>query len=86
MQITNISDAKAHLSSLIKKVQQTRKPIIIGKAGHPIAMLMPYQSDQTPRKLGGSWENNVWVAEDFDGTDQEIIDSFYNSDIFPDKS
>ena len=34
MQITNISDAKASLSQLIKKVQETNEPIIC-KAGPP---------------------------------------------------
>ena len=38
MQITNISEAKASLSYLIKKVQETDEPIIIGKAGEPVAV------------------------------------------------
>lgn len=35
--------------------------------------------------LGGSWEGNVEVAEDFDGPDEMLVESFYNSSIFPDK-
>ena len=89
MQITNISDAKASLSSLIKQVQETNEPIIIGKAGNPIAILSAFKKDESPRKLGGSWEGNVKVMNGFsDGadsnTDQVITDSFYNSTLFPD--
>ncbi len=80
MQITNISDAKASLSSLIKQVQETNEPIIIGKAGNPIAILSAFKKDNSPRKLGGSWEGNVTITDDFD---QAITDSFYNSTLFP---
>ena len=56
MQITNISEAKASLSHLVKMVQEMKEPIIIGKAGKPVAIFSAYQKDTSPRKLGGSWE------------------------------
>ena len=43
MHITNISDAKANLSRLIKIVQETDEPIIIAKAGQPVAVLSVYK-------------------------------------------
>ncbi len=86
MQITNISEAKSQLSSLIKKVQETKEPIIIGKAGKPVAILSEYKQDTSPRKLGGSWEGKTWIAEDFDKTDEEITNSFYESKLFPDEN
>ncbi|MFV2056368.1 MAG: type II toxin-antitoxin system Phd/YefM family antitoxin [Thiohalomonadales bacterium] len=82
MQITNISDAKANLSHLIKRVQENNETIIIGKAGKPVAVLSAYKEDDSPRKLGGSWEGKVIINADSENT---IIDSFYNSKIFPDK-
>lgn len=85
MHITNISEAKASLSHLIKMVQETNEPIIIGKAGKPVAVLSSYKEDTSPRKLGGSWENKVEIAEDFDELDNILVDSFYNSSIFPEK-
>ena len=85
MQITNISEAKASLSHLIQLVQETNEPIIIGKAGKPVAVLSAFREDRTPRKLGGSWEGKVEIAEDFDEPDEMLVDSFYNSSIFPDK-
>ena len=85
MHITNISEAKASLSQLIKMVQETNEPIIIGKAGKPVAVLSAFQEDSSPRKLGGSWEGKVKISDDFDQTDKTLIDSFFNSTIFPDK-
>jgi prevent-host-death family protein len=86
MQITNISEAKATLSYLIKKVQETNEPVIIGKAGEPVAILSAYKKNRSPRQLGGSWEGKVKISSDFDKIDEEIIDSFYNSSLFPDES
>ncbi len=86
MRITNISEAKANLSHLIKMVQETNEPVIIGKAGKPVAVLSAYKQDQSPRKLGGSWEGRVKISDDFDEVDKDIADSFYGSSIFPDRA
>jgi prevent-host-death family protein len=83
MQITNISDAKASLSTLIKTVQETKVPIIIGKAGKPVAILSPFNENSSPRVLGGSWQGQVKIADDFDQENEALIDGFYNSTIFP---
>jgi prevent-host-death family protein len=85
MHITNISDAKASLSQLIKKVQENDESIIIGKAGKPVAIISKYKEDSSPRKLGGSWEGKVFFTGDLDQCDDDITDSFYDSSIFPDK-
>ena len=85
MQITNISDAKASLSQLIKNVQENDEDVIIGKAGKPIAVLSKYKEDSSPRKLGGSWEGKVIISDDFDHPDDASVDSFYDSKIFPEK-
>jgi len=69
MKITNISQAKTSLSYLIKQVQETNEPIIIGKAGKPIAILSAFKENQSPRKLGGSWKGKVKITDDFDKTD-----------------
>lgn len=79
MHITNISEAKANLSFLIKQVKETKKPIIIGKAGTPIAVLSAYNQNLEPRTLGGSWTGNVTMSDDFDDTPSDIVDSFYDS-------
>lgn len=86
MQIINISEAQTSLSKLIKKVQTTHEPIIIGKAGKPIAILSAYIEDNTPRKLEGSWKGKVKITEDFDSVDKEIANSFYKATLLPENS
>ncbi|MBK8454907.1 MAG: type II toxin-antitoxin system Phd/YefM family antitoxin [Thiofilum sp.] len=75
MHITNISEAKSSLSALIALVEQGQE-IIIGKAGKPVARLIPYQADQADRVLGGSWEGKVKIADDFDTLPAEIMSAF----------
>ena len=84
MHIVNIHEAKTHLSQLIAQMLAGEE-IIIGKAGQPIAKLVPFSKNSEPRKLGGDWEGRVWMADDFDDTSKEIIDSFYNSKLYPDE-
>ncbi len=64
-------------------VQETDEPIIIGKAGKPIAVLSAYKETLATRKLGGSWEGKVKITNDFDQLDNETTESFYKSVIFP---
>ncbi len=75
MQIINISDAKSSLSSLIAEVEKGRN-VIIGKAGKPVAMLVPYRADTAPRKLGGSWSGKVKIADDFDTLPDDLAKAF----------
>jgi len=83
MRITNISEAKSSLSSLIKYVQETNKSVIIGEAGKPVAVLTAYKQETSTRKLGGSWEGKVEIADDFDATSGQLMDVFYGSRVFP---
>ena len=64
MQITNIHQAKTQLSKLIERVIQGEE-VIIGKAGKPVARLLPYERDERPR-VGGRWRGRVKMAADFD--------------------
>ena len=76
MHITNISDAKASLSKLIEQVLQGQE-VIIGKAGKPVAKLVPYDVDTSPRELGaGNWKGKIWMADDFDDLPEEILALF----------
>lgn len=76
MQITNISDAKASLSKLIEKVMNGEE-VVIGKAGKPVAKLVPYNQDTSPRQLGaGQWQGNIWIVDDFDELPDEILNLF----------
>ena len=76
MQITNISEAKATLSKLVEKVLKGDE-VIIGKAGKPVAKLVPYDLETSPRQLGaGHWHGKIWMADDFDDLPVDILQLF----------
>lgn len=76
MVITNISEAKATLSKLIEQVLNGEE-VIIGKAGKPVAKLVPYTQDTSPRTLGaGQWKGKIWMADDFDDLPDDVLNLF----------
>jgi prevent-host-death family protein len=71
----NVHEAKTHLSRLLERVEAGEE-IVIGRAGRPVARLVPYRTDRTPRQLGG-WRGQVWIADDFDAPlPEELLRSF----------
>ena len=81
MQITNISEAKASLSKLIEKVLKGDE-VIIGKAGKPVAKLVPYNLETSPRELGvGHWQGQIWMADDFDDLSEDILQLFTGEEV-----
>ena len=84
MHVTNIHEAKTHLSRLVEQVAKG-KEIIIGKAGKPMAKLVPYLEKKEPRKPG-RLKGKIWMSDDFnDDLPPDILASFYESEIFPPK-
>ncbi len=63
MRITNVSEAKATLSQLLVDVEQG-KDVIIGRAGKPIARLVPFERKQ--QRTLGALKGKIWIAPDFD--------------------
>jgi prevent-host-death family protein len=63
--VVNISEAKAQLSKLVAEAAAGGR-IVIGNAGRPVAVLIAYEADPSPRSLGGWRDRRVWIAEDFD--------------------
>ena len=74
MHITNIHEAKTHLSQLLERVQKGEE-VIIGKAGKPIAKLVPYDPGDEPRR-GGQWRGRIKIADDFDELPEDIASVF----------
>ncbi len=74
MQIVNISEAKAQLSSLIAQVMRGRE-VLIGKAGTPVARLVPYERSQEPRQPG-ALRGKIRIAEDFDDLPDDLAEAF----------
>lgn len=80
METFNIHEAKTHLSKLIERVAAGEE-IVIGKAGKPVAKLVPFAENDEPRKPG-AWKGKIWLAPDWDSdeTNEEIARLFYGED------
>ena len=74
MVLVNVHEAKTNLSRLLERAARGEE-IIIGKAGKPIAKLIPYKAAGGPRVPGG-WEGRVWIADDFDDLPAELAAAF----------
>jgi prevent-host-death family protein len=61
-EIINIQEAKTHLSRYIEDVA-AGKELILGKAGKPLARLIPYRAPSKPRTLG-LLAGKTWEADD----------------------
>ena len=80
----NMQEAEASLSKLGELAWQGEE-IIIAKAGKLFLRLTPYYKEQgKPRSLG-LLEGQIWIAPDFDDTPEELIDLFYDGEVFPEE-
>jgi prevent-host-death family protein len=83
MHISNIHDAKAKLSQLIKRALAGEE-VVIAKAGEPMVRLTPIRPDLSPRQ-GGQLKGKIWIADNFDEPDEEFEKLFYDGPIFPEE-
>lgn len=74
MHITNISEAKSQLSALIEKVLSGQE-VIIGKAGKPVAKLVPYKSSDRKR-IPGALKGKIEISDGFDELPEDISEAF----------
>ena len=74
MIMRNISQAKAELSALIEQVLKGRE-VLIGKAGKPVAKLVPYSGAATGR-TPGALKGKIKIADDFDKLPKDIAKAF----------
>jgi prevent-host-death family protein len=71
MEIINVHAAKTHLSQLLARVE-TGEEVVIGRAGHPVARLIPFRAGGVRRHFGG-WRGRAWISDDFDAPLPESI-------------
>lgn len=74
----NMHEAKTQLSALGEKAWQG-ETIVIAKSGKPYLDLVPHKEDRTQRKPG-RFKGQIWIAEDFDKTPDDIIETFEGGD------
>ncbi len=73
--IVNVEDAKTHLSKLLDRVMGGEE-IVIGKAGVPVARLVPIERVPAKRRPGSA-KGKILVSPDFDAPlPDEIQEAF----------
>ena len=75
MQTVNVHQAKTHLSRLLADVAKGEE-VIIAKAGHPIARLVPFE-ERVRQRVFGKDAGLFEVPDDFDAPlPEEVIAAF----------
>lgn len=72
--VTNIHEAKTHFSKLVERAEAGEE-IVIGRAGKPVAKLVPFDGAAAGREPG-MLRGQVWLSPDFDETPDEVVALF----------
>jgi prevent-host-death family protein len=76
MTLVNMHEAKTNLSRLVERAAAGEE-IIIGRAGVPVAKLVPYQPPANNRRReGGFLRGQIVIHDDFDELPEEIMRYF----------
>jgi prevent-host-death family protein len=75
MQVTNIHEAKTHFSKLVERAAAGEE-IIIGKAGKPVARLVPLQEPAKPVRKPGAMRGKIKIKRGFDELPEDIAAAF----------
>lgn len=75
MSTVNIHEAKTHFSRLVDEAA-SGSPVIIAKAGKPVAMLVPIEPVKKPKRIG-MLEGQFKVPDDFDTMFQAEIEAMF---------
>lgn len=84
MEVVNVHEAKTNLSALIKKVLAGEE-VIIARNNKPVIELKQYFPRKKKRKLG-ILNGKMSVIGTMEELDQEVLEMFEESEIFPDEN
>lgn len=76
MHLIDFNEAKRHFSRLVERAAAGEE-IVIGKAGKPVARLVPYQRPRQAKRKPGSMKGKIKFLPGFDAADKEIEAMFY---------
>ena len=76
-EIVNVHAAKTNLSRLIERAEAGEE-IVIGRAGKPVAKLVPYVPER-PNRVFGALKGQIRILPGFDELDTEIEREFEDS-------
>lgn len=73
--VVNVHEAKTHFSRLLERVRRGEE-VVIGKAGRPVARLVPLEQ-ATARRAPGSARGKFRLARNFDSPlPKAVLDDF----------
>jgi prevent-host-death family protein len=75
--IVNMHQAKTSLSKLVERALAGEE-IVIARNGEPLVKLVPMPKGRQPR-VPGLYKGKIWIAPDFEFTDEEITELFEGS-------
>jgi prevent-host-death family protein len=75
--VVNVHAAKTNLSRLLERVE-TGEEVVIGRAGKPIARLVPYVAPR-PSRVFGALRGEIRILPGFDEADEEVEREFEDS-------
>ena len=70
MRRVNVHEAKTELSRLLEEVEAGER-VVIARAGHPVAVLVPYRAAVRKRRLG-LFPGQASMHDDFDELPPDI--------------
>lgn len=73
-EIVNMHQAKSSLSRLVERALAGEE-ILIARNGEPLVKLVPVPKERKPR-VPGRYKGKIWMAPDFEFTDEEIKELF----------
>jgi prevent-host-death family protein len=73
-EIVNMHQAKSSLSRLVERALAGEE-VVIARNGEPLVKLVPVTKERKPR-VPGRYKGKIWMAPDFEFTDQEIEELF----------
>ncbi|MEA2718134.1 MAG: hypothetical protein QOI99_2451 [Actinomycetota bacterium] len=79
--LVNIHAAKTHFSELIQRAAAGEE-IVIGRAGVPVAKLVPFDATPANVQKFGFWKDRITLHDDWDSdeTNEEIARTFFGGD------
>lgn len=77
-----VHEAKTHLSRILRMVESGAEVQIL-RGTVPVARLVPIEEEFVVQRLG-SLKGQIWIADDFDDPDPELVESFYSDNLIPD--
>jgi prevent-host-death family protein len=75
--VINVHAAKTNLSRLLARAEAGEE-IVIGRAGKPVAKLVPYVAER-PKRVFGALRGQIRMLPGFDDVDAEIERDFEES-------